>query len=154
MGNCICFDKEDIYENCTEHNTPFVSFEGLRTKVKVLRVVDGDTVDIAMANEYFKKIYKYRVRLYGIDTPEKKPSKQNANREQEIAAAHRATQAIIDKLKENRNLVTILFHKQDKYGRQLGTLYGEHDENINEWMIQQGYAVSYDGKKKPAYSEK
>jgi micrococcal nuclease len=143
-----------MYDGCTDANTPFHTWEGARKKVKVLRVVDGDTIDVAMITDKRLQIYKYRVRLYGIDTPEKKPSKQHADREKEIAAAVAASMAMIRKMEENHNYITILFHKKDKYGRELGTLYDEKGVNINEWMIQQGYAIPYDGKKKVPFSER
>jgi len=168
MGNCFCIETptesvpsphvdsvtdESIYDECTDQNTPFVSYEHIRKKVKVLRVIDGDTVDIAMIHDVTKQIFKYRIRLYGIDTPEKKPLKSNPDREEEIMAAKRASQAMIDKLQENRNLVTVELSKPDKYGRLLGTFYDRNGGNINEWMVEQGYATEYFGKKKKTFSE-
>ena len=165
MGNCLCGENEPphpnvdsitderIYDGCTDQNTPFVSYENIRKKVKVLRVIDGDTIDIAMVNDLTSQIFKYRIRLYGIDTPEKKPLKTNPDRNQEIAAAMKASQAMIDKLQENNNLVTILLYKPDKYGRLLGTIYSKKGEDINEWMVKQGYATQYFGKKKKTFSE-
>ena len=163
MGNCLCADSDvpnvepvtdiSIYQHCTNENTPYVSYENIRKKVKVLRVVDGDTIDIAMANEDMKKIFKYRIRLFGIDTPEKKPLKSNPDREKEIEAAKKSSQSMINKLKESDNLVTIQLYTPDKYGRLLGTLYDKKGENINEWMVKQGYATTYFGKKKKSFSE-
>ena len=170
MGNCICVDHvvvpqaqpipnvdsttdEKIYDMCTDQNTPFVSYVNMRKKVKVLCVIDGDTVDVAMVNDITKQIFKYRIRLFGIDTPEKKPLKSNPDRDQEIAASKKASQAMIDKLQENNHLVTVLLYKPDKYGRLLGTLFDKKGENINEWMVKQGHATSYFGKKKKSFSE-
>ena len=58
-----------------------------------------------------------------------------------------------DKLQENKNIVTALFYKPDKYGRLLCTFYDNKGEDINAWMIQQGYATSYFGKTKKSYEE-
>ena len=163
MGNCICGEKdtpnvdsitdESVYQHATDQNTPFVSYENIRKKVKVLRVVDGDTIDIAMVHDDTKKIFKYRIRLFGIDTPEKKPLKSNPDRDQEIVAAKKAHQAMMDKLHENNNLITILLYKPDKYGRLLGTIFDNKGENINDWMVKKGYATTYFGKKKKSFSE-
>jgi len=157
----ICFssqEKEDIleesrYNQSTDANTPYFSYQTVRRVVKVLRVVDGDTVDSAMGSYENHKVFKYRVRLYGIDTPEKKPLKTNPNREREIEAAKRSTKAMVDKLQESNNMVTILFYKNDKYGRLMGTLYDRKGEDINQWMIKQGYAVPYFGKTKKAFED-
>jgi endonuclease YncB( thermonuclease family) len=141
----------DIYKNCTNDNTPYYSYDGLKRAVKILRIVDGDTVDIALYNDETNKIFKHRIRLYGIDTPEKRPSKSNPNRDAEIDAAKRSSKAMTDKLLENDNIVIALFYKPDKYGRLLATLYDKNGENINEWMITSGYAYAYYGKTKKTF---
>lgn len=165
MGNCLCADRDtpvpnvdpvtdvSIYHHCTSENTPYVSYENIRKKVKVLRIVDGDTVDIAMVSDDTNKIFKYRVRLYGIDTPEKKPLKSNPDREKEMEAAKKSSQGLHKKIEENRYLVTILLSKPDKYGRLLGTLYDEKGVDINQWMVHEGFATPYFGKTKKSFAE-
>ena len=164
MGNCICAENSyveepipqwtaDVYRLCTDTNTPYVSYENIKQLVKILRVVDGDTVDAAMYHQETKKIFKYRIRLYGIDTPESKPLKSNPDRDQEMAAAKMSKQAMIDKMQENNNLVVVKLYKPDKYGRLLGTFYGKNEENINDWMVRQGHAIAYFGKTKKSFSE-
>jgi micrococcal nuclease len=144
---------EDVYKNCTNDNTPNYSYEGIRKKVKVLRIVDGDTLDIALHHDETNKIFKYRVRLYGIDTPEKRPLKSNLNRDKEIEAAKKSSKAMQDKLQENNNIVLALFYKPDKYGRLLCTIYDNNGNDINEWMIQSGHAYAYYGKTKKSFEE-
>ena len=164
MGNCICTEDpyveepipqwtEEVYRLSTDTNTPYVSYENIKQLVKILRVVDGDTVDAAMYHQETKRIFKYRIRMYGIDTPESKPLKSNPDREQEMAAAKMSKQAIIDKMQENNNLVVVQLYKPDKYGRLLGTFYGKNGENINDWMVRQGHAIAYFGKTKKSFSE-
>jgi micrococcal nuclease len=156
MGNCCTqtLPNEEIYHDSTDENTPYVSYENMKRTVKVLRVVDGDTLDIALFQDDTRKIFKYRIRLYGIDTPEKRPLKSNPHREQEIAASKRANQAMQDKLAETQNIVTILFYKPDKYGRLLGTIYDKKGQDINQWMIDQGHATAYFGKTKMSFDVK
>ena len=153
MGNCCIqtLPDEEVYRDATDENTPYISYENIKRTVKVLRVVDGDTIDVALYHDDTRKIFKYRIRLYGIDTPEKKPLKSNPHREQEMAAAKRASQAMIDKLAENQNIVTILFYKPDKYGRLLGTIYDKKGSDVNQWMIDQGHATAYFGKTKKSF---
>ena len=166
MGNCCSEDKvlheleiidlqmpDNLYEYATDKNTPTVSYDQRKMKVKVLRVVDGDTVDIAMYHGDTGKIFKYRIRLYGIDTPEKRPLKSLPNREMEMDAAKKSSQAMIDKLNENKNIVYILFYKPDKYGRLLGTLYDKKGMDINKWMVEQGHATEYFGQTKKSFDQ-
>jgi len=156
MGSCICaqktYSEANVYEESTDLNTPYYTYEHMKKPVKVLRVIDGDTLDIALHHEDINKVYKHRVRLYGIDTPEKKPLKSNLNREQEIQASKKASEAMTAKLLENNNIVVALFYKPDKYGRLLCTLYDKQGSDINKWMIQEGYAVEYFGKTKKAFT--
>jgi endonuclease YncB( thermonuclease family) len=163
MGNCICLKEDEVsspipqedvvYRHSTDENTPYVSYENMKKRVKILRVVDADTIDIAMHHEDTNKIFKYRIRLYGIDTPEKRPLKSNPHREEEMAAAKKASQAMIHKMQENNNLVTVLLYKPDKYGRLLGTFYDKQGNDINKWMVEQGYATEYFGKTKKSFDE-
>ncbi len=146
--------EEDVYRDCTDENTPCYSYEGVKKTVKVLRVVDGDTVDIAYHHEETGKIFKYRVRLYGIDTPEKRPSKDDPNRDKEIAASKRASEALCEYLQRENNLVVALFYKPDKYGRLLCTFYDSLGVDMNKWMVEQGFAYEYFGKTKQKYTEK
>ena len=143
----------NVYHNCTYENTPTYSYENLHKMVKVLRVVDGDTVDIALHYEETGKIFQHRVRLYGIDTPEKRPALSNENRDKEIAASKQSSAALMQKLKENDNLVVAHFYKPDKYGRLLCTFYDKEGDNINNWMIQSGFAYEYFGKTKKKFSQ-
>lgn len=143
---------ENVYQDCTYENTPAYTYEHLRKMVKVLRVVDGDTVDIALQEET-GKIFTHRVRLYGIDTPEKRPPASDPEREKEIAASKRSSEALTNRLKENDYLVIALFHKSDKYGRLMCTFYDKQGDDINQWMVKSGFAYEYFGKTKKTFRE-
>lgn len=139
------------YKDKTNENTPYHSYENLKTYIKVLRVLDGDTLDIALYYEETEKVFKHRVRLFGIDTPEKRPLKSNINRDLEIEASKKSTEALTKKLNECNNILLALFYNPDKYGRLLCTLYDREGNDINEWMIKSGYAYEYFGKTKKKF---
>jgi len=114
--------------------------------IKVNRVVDGDTVDVTI-DLGFDLYKKERVRIAGVDTPEKRTRNL-----EEKALGIDATNWLKQRLKEavdgNNDLVirTELVGGFGKYGRLLGWLFtGEGDVSINEQMIKEGYAHSYDG---------
>lgn len=161
MGNClVCVSSTstppvaDPYLNSTVENTPEYTFENTNAIVKVIRIIDGDTVDIAFLHPDSQQVYRHRVRLYGIDTPEKRPLKSNPNRDAEIAASKRATEALRQRLNENDNRVLALFYKKDKYGRELATFYHKDGSSINDWMISEGYAYAYDGGTKTTFEDR
>ena len=129
-----------------EENIPNWTCKGLIEYVKVVKVVDGDTIDIARLMG--EKVFQFRVRLYGIDTPEKRPPLSQANRQEEIAASIVSSNALKTILENAKWLIRIDFIGEDKYGRLLGNIFiEENDEwiNVNDWMIKNNYAKPYFG---------
>tara|TARA_R100001480_G_scaffold70064_1_gene81335 strand:+ start:91 stop:495 length:405 start_codon:yes stop_codon:yes gene_type:complete len=104
------------------------------------RVVDGDTIDIII-DLGFDLTKKERVRLAGIDTPEKRTKNP---KEKEMG--YQATEFLEMHLMEASKL-TVKTEKEGKFGRMLGWLYkSEEDQmSINQIMIDKGYAWAYDG---------
>ena len=114
--------------------------------VSIDRVVDGDTIDVSI-DLGFDLIKKERVRVAGIDTPEKRTRDL-----EEKALGIDATNYLKKKLEETiegeeeLTIRTELKGGMGKYGRLLGWLYiGEDTLSINEVMITEGYAWAYDG---------
>ena len=104
------------------------------------RIVDGDTIDISI-DLGFDLTKKERVRLAGIDTPEKRTKNQ---KEKEMG--YQATEFLEMHLMEATKL-TVRTEKDGKFGRMLGWLYKTDEDtmSINQIMIDKGYAWSYDG---------
>jgi micrococcal nuclease len=114
--------------------------------VEINRVVDGDTIDVTI-DLGFDLFKKERVRVAGVDTPEKRTRDL-----EEKALGIDATNWIKDKLESaitgDDDLVirTELVGGMGKYGRLLGWLYiGDSNVSLNEQMIDEGYAWAYDG---------
>ena len=110
---------------------------------EVLRVVDGDTVDVLL-DLSFGVFRKVRIRANGIDTPE---SRTRNKREKELGLAAKAR---MKNLCGKKVYVESLNKgKLDKYGRLLANLYTEKENNnICLTLIKEGHAVKYDGTKK------
>lgn len=133
-----------LYRKYTFKNTPLWTLKGKKLKVKVLKVYDGDTIWIAIKLK--GKVYRLKVRLYGIDTPEMKPPKSQKNREKEIKEAKKAKE-FLENIVLNK-VITIECGDWDKYGRLLGTLYKNNfcsKTNINKLLISEGLAKEYYG---------
>ena len=113
---------------------------------KINRVVDGDTIDVTI-DLGFDLYKKERVRVAGVDTPEKRTRDKE---EKELGID--ATNWLKDRLEaaiageEDLGIRTELVGGVGKYGRLLGWLYiGDQEISLNEIMITEGYAWSYDG---------
>jgi micrococcal nuclease len=101
----------------------------------VLRVVDGDTVDIEL-DLGFSLSFKQRFRLYAINAPELR----GAERE----AGIKSKEALQEMIEGKKVLIRTYKDKQGKYGRYLAYIYSCDDEIcINDEMVVKGYAVKY-----------
>jgi micrococcal nuclease len=114
--------------------------------VEVNRVVDGDTIDVTI-DLGFDLFKKERVRIAGVDTPEKRTRDLD-----EKALGIDATNWMKEKLEgaiageDDLVIRTELVGGMGKYGRLLGWLYiGDAELSLNEQMITEGYAWEYDG---------
>jgi|TARA_B110000971_G_C19668527_1_gene345629 endonuclease YncB( thermonuclease family) len=92
-------------------------------------VTDGDTI----------KISNKKIRLHGIDAPEKK---QNCTKNlKEYNCGVVATEALIKKI--GKNVVKCLTQKnKDRYNRFIGVCFADQ-EDLNKWMVRNGYAIAY-----------
>ena len=114
--------------------------------ISIDKVVDGDTIDVTI-DLGFDLYKKERVRVAGVDTPEKRTRNL-----EEKALGLDATAWIKDKLEgavdgdDDLIIRTELDGGVGKYGRLLGWLYiGDATVSLNEKMIDEGYAWAYDG---------
>ena len=114
--------------------------------VKINRVVDGDTIDVTI-DLGFDLLKKERVRIAGVDTPEKR-TRDKEEKVLGIDATNWMKEHLEGAIKGGEELIirTELKGGTGKYGRLLGWLYvGEDTISLNEQMITEGYAWSYDG---------
>ena len=114
--------------------------------ISIDKVVDGDTIDVTI-DLGFDLYKKERVRVAGVDTPEKRTRNL-----EEKALGLDATAWIKDHLEgaiagdDDLIIRTELDGGVGKYGRLLGWLYiGDATVSLNEKMIDEGYAWAYDG---------
>jgi endonuclease YncB( thermonuclease family) len=93
------------------------------------KITDGDTI----------KILNKRIRLYGVDAPEKKQI--CIKNSQEYRCGQEATNALIKKVNE-KTVVCKVQDKLDRYKRYIGVCF-LGDIDLNNWMVRNGYAVAY-----------
>ena len=114
--------------------------------VEINRVVDGDTIDVTI-DLGFDLFKKERVRVAGVDTPEKR-TRDLEEKELGIEATNWIKEKLDGAINGDDDLVirTELVGGMGKYGRLLGWLYvGDSELSLNEIMIEEGYAWAYDG---------
>ena len=116
-------------------------------RCKILRIVDGDTVDIDIDLGFGVWLHRERVRMMGIDTPESR-TKDKVEKKFGIAAkdfiksympigSHQILKTEIDRSGEDA---------KGKFGRILGDfLMGEDNKRLTELMIEAGHCVPYFG---------
>jgi micrococcal nuclease len=114
--------------------------------IEVNRVVDGDTIDVTI-DLGFDLYKKERVRIAGVDTPEKR-TRDLDEKELGIDATNWMKEKLDGAISGDDDLIirTELVGGMGKYGRLLGWLYiGDGETSLNEQMIEEGYAWAYDG---------
>ena len=113
---------------------------------EITKVVDGDTIDVVIDLGF--DIYKHeRVRIAGIDTPEKR-TRDLEEKKLGIDATNWMKATLEDTINGEHELTirTELKGGVGKYCRLLGWLYvGDEEKSLNEQMIDEGYAWCYDG---------
>ena len=108
--------------------------------------MDGDTIDV-LIDLGFDLYKKERVRIAGVDTPEKR-TRDLEEKALGLDATYWMKDKLTETIKGDEELIirTELKGGTGKYGRLLGWLYvGEGDISLNEQMITEGYAWAYDG---------
>ena len=116
-------------------------------RCKLVKVIDGDTIDVDIDLGFGVWLKKERVRLVGIDTPESR-TRDLEEKKYGLAAKEfliKWTGAGELRLKTQKD-------KTGKFGRILGELW-TFDTNINQKMIEEHHAVEYHGQSKEAIAE-
>ena len=128
--------NDDYLQNITYKDT--IPFLVPITEGKVIKVYDGDTITVASKLPYeMSTIYRFSIRLRGIDAPEMK-CKTNFEKILAIKSRDALSNMIMNKTVYVKNI------GNEKYGRVLADVYLDNI-HINKWMIDNKYAVHYDG---------
>ena len=120
----------------------------------IVRVIDGDTVDVDIDLGFGMWMKKQRIRLYGIDTPE---SRTRDLEEKKYGLAAKAFVEAHLPVGSIRTLTTVK-DKVGKYGRILGKFkaydsYTDAWVNFNQLLIIKHHAVEYQGQSKDKIAE-
>jgi endonuclease YncB( thermonuclease family) len=105
----------------------------LAFQYKCTRVADGDTITVISDG------HKFRIRLVGIDAPEKSRRKHEPGQPFSQKSTKYIASLVLNKF------VDVVSFGEDRYGRTLGVVYID-DKNINLEMVRAGLAEVYRGK--------
>ena len=113
-------------------------------KCKIVKIIDGDTVDVDIDLGFGVWLHKERIRLYGIDTPE---SRTRDLVEKKYGL--KSKKFLQEQLKKAKS-ITIRTYKGEekgKFGRILGDIWCD-GKSVNQLMCKVGHAVAYYGQNK------
>ena len=116
-------------------------------KCKLVRVVDGDTVDVDIDLGFGVWLRKQRIRLYGIDTPESRTSDPI-----EKVYGNAAKDFLVKWTGAGELRIKTHKDAKGKFGRILGELW-TFDTNINQTLVDNHHAVRYHGQSKEQIAE-
>jgi micrococcal nuclease len=120
---------------------------------KVLRVVDGDTLEIDVSSMKLPPELGLKVRVLGVDTPEKGG---RAKCPSEAALAVKATdhtKKLVEAAKANNTTITFSKVKWDKFGGRINADVMIGDVNLAKSLIAAGLAREYYGEEKKSWCE-
>ncbi len=113
-------------------------------KADVIKIIDGDTIDVNIHLGFNVILYKQRIRLMGIDTPESRTRNLEEKERGLLSKAYVENKCPVGS--------TIMIESLDrgKFGRILGNIWeagqvADPDTSINKRMIADGFAVEYYG---------
>ncbi len=110
----------------------------------IVRIVDGDTVDVDIDLGFDIILRKQRIRLFRVDTPEKRT--RNLREKHFGKLASRIVEELLP-IGEICEIETVLDNR-GKYGRLLGTITNSDGVDVNQYLINHRYAVEYTGQRK------
>ena len=123
--------------------------EGVVYDLKIIRVIDGDTVEFEAPFLVDPLPKKLSIRVWGVDTPEKS---FRAKCEKEAAMGAEATQFTKD-LVANAKTTQISIYQWDKFGgRVLGDVIIDGN-SLTQMLLEKGYAREYYGDAKQSWCE-
>jgi len=113
-------------------------------KVKVVKVVDGDTVDVDIDLGFGVWLKDERVRIMGIDTPESR-TRDKVEKKFGLASKARLKELLdktaILKTQVNKNGEDM----KGKFGRILGDFVSNDGRMVTDILVEEGHAVAYFG---------
>jgi len=113
----------------------------LADQYEITRVIDGDTVEIAVDFLPDPLPPKLSIRVIGVDTPEKAPRAKCEAEAKKAVEATRFTQRAVAEAKE----VDIHIKSWDKYGGRVLGLVVLDGNGLSEMLIDAGLARPYKG---------
>ena len=118
-------------------------------KVNILKVVDGDTVDVDIDLGFGCWLRNERVRIVGIDCPESRTSDRI-----EKVFGEAAKQRVTSLLSSEATLISQVSkmgeNMKGKFGRILGDFRTINDQVVSITLMEEGHAVAYNGGDKEA----
>lgn len=154
-------ELEELFKKYDNTTTPHFSLNGQKLWGRVVSLYDGDTLTVAL--NIFSGVYKFSVRMNGIDTCEMK-SKNDKNKELAKNARSRLLSLITGKylaetstwndrrkinnvLNKGMYFVWVECHDFDKYGRLLANIYTDEKstECFSKVLIKEKLAYEYKG---------
>jgi endonuclease YncB( thermonuclease family) len=122
-------------------SVPFFTLKGHKCRAKVVHVYDGDTVHLVF--EFLGQLFKWHTRIAHVDTPELRTKNV-----EEKKLGYEVRDKLIELI--NDKIVDIVCLDFDKYGRVLAEIT-YNGLRVDKWLIDNGYAKSYEGKTKEAW---
>ena len=120
-------------------------------RCKINKVVDGDTVEIDLDLGFNIILVNQKVRMSGIDTPESRTANEEEKKRGMLSKKKLAEKLPVGSWQKIQTMKAD--SNDDKFGRILGVFIMEDGMSLNQWLIDNNYAVLYQGENKELVQE-
>ena len=107
--------------------------------VEILRVLDGDTVEVEIEAVQVEGLKNQTVRIFGLDTPETRTSDDF-----EKACGDWSKSQVVEFLSDDGGYVLLTEFEDGGFGRILGDIRSPSGRMLSEFLLEEGLAVEYD----------
>lgn len=137
----------EFLKKCQYKDVPFFNLKGWKGTAKVVKVYDGDTITVVLYVGDIPK--KFRIRLEGIDTAERKSKDPH---EKQVALI---TKKVTENFIGDTGIIWLECSGNGKFGRTLGKVFQSKESNksLNDLLVNKGLAYSYNGGKRIPFTE-
>ena len=120
----------------TPSSTPTIEGE---YSVKVVRVLDGDTVEVEIDKVQVEGLKRQTIRIEGVDAPETRSSDSF-----EQACGEWSKKQVVEFVSDDGTYALLTEFKDGGFGRILGDIRDPSDRMMSEFLLTEGLAIEYD----------
>lgn len=134
MGARFCREEPAVDDMTLDNTSPHIPISA--HSCKVLRVIDGDTIEVAFWHHGFR--VRERLRMLGVDACELHSKQDDRHLKDQEELKARVQKSILANAVEGRVVTLVVTGERDNFGRLLGTVCDDEHGSLSDYMVRMG----------------